>query len=311
MNIYEKILNNKERNNSLFYYLILLIINLGSLYFFLNLNIKYIFQLEPLIYLYILLALAIFNFSLVIIAIIYDLDRFIISNVFLIILIFIFTNKLFQENYIQLFILSGVFLIFNLLNYSIINRNYKSNLIINWPYLFRISWNFLIISFFIFIFNFLTFLPSFEKLTFENIYLTLNKFDNLNWISLDTKIVDILNKNIDKNLPNDIRKQAIINSIKDLNNKFNLNLETKSTLKDAISQYLTKQIETIKDSQEKIYIIKSIIAAILIATIQPIFYIIGFIVGYLSYFMMKILIALKIFKISYNQALKENIEISK
>lgn len=309
-NIYEKLKINNKNNKEILVFLILVIINLISLNFFIKHNLNYLFSIDINKYLFIISLFFIFNFSLALFYLIYDLEKFIILNILMIILIYLNLNKLLIDNYLLGFTLLGIFILIQFLIYFSIEKIYKNNILINWLAIFKISWNYSILTYLIFIFLLLSFLPSLEKLNFQDIYFSLGKFNLFfnNQFSLDQKIVNLINKNIDENLPQKIKIESLNNSIKELNNKFNIDLNINSTIREAIAKYLANQIDIIKKNNEKSVIIKSTILFLVIIIIQPIFYFMGFLVAYLYLFLIKILIYLKIFKLSYNQVLKEQIE---
>lgn len=310
-NIYEKLKTKDKSNKGILILFVLSLINLISLNFFINFNLNYLFLIDFNYYLIIISLLAIFNFSLVIIYLIYDFDRFIILVILMMLIIYLNLKNLLANNYLLGFTLLGIFLLFQLKIYYTIEKLYKNNILIDWLLILRTSWNYLILVYLIFIFTILTFLPSLEKLTFQNIYSNLSKFDLFlnSQFHLDQKVVDLLTKNFDKNLPPKIKSEYLNNAIKELNNKFSIQLNVNSTLREAIAQYLTNQIDLIKKNENKSLIIKSIILFLFLIIIQPLFYLAGFLISYICFLLVKLLIYLKIFNLSYNQILKEQIEI--
>jgi hypothetical protein len=312
-NIYEKLIpNNNPTNYSLIIFILLSIINIVSLYFFSFYNLKYLLQLDANHFLLLILFLVIFNFTLVILSIIYSLERFlyvlIINNLVILYILY----PIIKDNYLIYLLLLAGFNIVGINIYYLLEKIYKNNININWLNIFKTSWIYLIWTYLFFIFVLLTLLPSLEKLKFQDIYNSLNKLNYLSlnyFYSLDEKVINILNKNIDQKLPQNIKQDLVIKALKDLNNKFNLTLTTDSTLKEAVAQYLANQIDLMNQNQDKIYLIKSMIILLLIIIIQPFLYILGYLIAFFSWLLVKILISLKIFKITYNQILKEEITL--
>ncbi|MCS7183984.1 MAG: hypothetical protein NZ866_01380 [Patescibacteria group bacterium] len=309
VNIYNNLKLQEKNNKSLIYFIILSVLGLVSFYFFLNLNLNYLFKFDVYYYLLLLSLFAIFNFIFVLLSILYDLERIIFFNILLIFITYFTLNSIFQNNQIIFLSLLGILFLGNLFIYYSLENIYKKNINIDWLHLFRNSWNIFCFFYLMFTFTILTFLPSLERLSFQDIYKNLDKFSNFNNFYLNKNIVEILNKNIDQNLPDKIKKEAIQKAIQDLNNKFNLNLTPQSSVKEAIAQYLTNQIDLLKKNKDKNYVLKSIIFFVILIIIQPIFYFLGFIVSTISKIFIDIIIYFKIFKISYNQVLKETIEI--
>lgn len=311
-NIYQRLEKVETSRKSLFLFIFLSLINLAALYFFIKINLNHLLSLELPYYLLFLLLLFLFNFTLTILSIVYDLDRFILLNILMMLIIYFSLNNLILDNYFLMFFLLGLFILFQFNLYHSINKIYKNSINIDWLSIFRISWNIVTFFYLIFLFSFLTFLPSLEKLSFQDIYNSLNKFSNIKWnnqISLDTKIGDILNQNIESNLPLKLKNEVIMKSIKDLNNKFNINISAESTIREAVAQYLVKQIDIIKKNGNKTYFLKASILFMIFILIQPIFYLLGFIIAFISFLLIKILIHLKIFKLTYSQITKEIIDI--
>jgi hypothetical protein len=306
----------KISNKYWFFYFFLNLLSLSSIYLFININLNYLGSLNLNYYLILFLAFFIINVSTIFLILIFDLEKFIFFNILNIILIYLSLSKIFILNQYLLLILF-FYIILQIFLYFKIEKIYNNNILIDWLEIFRQSWKYFSMIYFIFLFVFMVFLPSIENIKAEHLNKILDnianfnnpKFINIRFDYINRKIEEVIYENLDKSLPEQLKRKTIYETINDLNKKFSINIKPENTIKEAIVKYIINQTTYLNTLGFRAYIIKTIIFLTVFLIIQPIFYITGIIFSNIFYFLSKTLIKLRFFKIEYKNTTKEEIEL--
>jgi hypothetical protein len=306
----------KISNKYWFFYFFLNFLSLSSIYIFININLNYLGSLNLNYYLILFLAFFIINVSTIFLILIFDLEKFIFFNILNIILIYLSLSKLFILNQYLLSILF-FYIILQIFLYFKIEKIYNNNILIDWLEIFRQSWKYFSMIYFIFLFVFMVFLPSIENIKAEHLNKILDnianfnnpKFINIRFDYINRKIEEVIYENLDKSLPEQLKRKTIYETINDLNKKFSINIKPENTIKEAIVKYIINQTTYLSTLGFKAYLIKTIIFLTIFLIIQPIFYITGIIFSNIFYFLSRTLIKLSFFKIEYKNITKEEIEL--
>jgi hypothetical protein len=306
----------KISNKYWFFYFFLNLLSLSSIYIFININLNYLGSLNLNYYPILFLAFFIINVSTIFLILIFDLEKFIFFNILNIILIYLSLSKLFILNQYLLSILF-FYIILQIFLYFKIEKIYNNNILIDWLEIFRQSWKYFSMIYFIFLFVFMVFLPSIENIKAEHLNKILDnisnfnnpKFVNIRFDYINRKIEEVIYENLDKSLPEQLKRKTIYETINDLNKKFSINIKSENTIKEAIVKYIINQTTYLNTLGFRAYIIKTIIFLTVFLIIQPIFYITGIILSNIFYFLSKTLIKLRFFKIEYKNITKEEIEL--
>jgi len=189
----------------------------------------------------------------------------------------------------------------------------KNSLKINWLHSFKTLWNINALFFLIVIFIFLSFYFDFSQIKKEQIENLLDKskslFEILNLgITPDSKIEDVILRNINVQLDETTKKEAVTLSINEINKKYNLNLKPESTIKEAIAQYLKNQTSAISNQQKGLNFNKLFIIIILILILNSLFHILGSISSFLSLIPFYFLKKIKLFETESEPVYKEKIK---
>jgi len=197
--------------------------------------------------------------------------------------------------------------------YFLLKNFDKNSLKINWFYSFRILWNINALFILIILFIYLGFYFDFSKITENQLSNLLDKtkfiFEILNLgITPDTKMEDIILRNIGLELDEATKKEAVALSINEINKRYNLNLKPESTIKEAIAQYIKNQSAIISNSQKKFSFNKISIIIIFLLILNSLLYILGYISAFLSLIPFYIIKKLKLFEIEKEPVYKEIIK---
>jgi hypothetical protein len=278
-------------------------------FWLLSLFLVFTFNLHKFIYLFFS-----FLFYLVFLAIIFYSDYlalilaliFTLSGSLFLFIFYKFSNEL--AVYLAL-----IYAILLLAAYFIFKNVERNSLKINWFYSFRILWNFSTLFILILVLIFLGFYFDFSKISQVQIINLLDKtkfiFEILNLgVTPDTKIEDIILRNIGVQLDETTKKETVKLSIDEINKRYNLNLKPESTLKEVIAQYLKNQTNMLANQQNKFNFNKIFVIIILILILNSILYLLGYIAGVLSLVPFYLLYKLKLYEIEKEPAYKEKIK---
>jgi len=207
-----------------------------------------------------------------------------------------------------------IFLLLRILAWYKIYSIYKNSINFNWNALFAVNWNYwsYIISLIIFLSIFYFF--SINNVSKEQIINFINYsnyfFEALNiGITPDTKIEDIVLRNVPQNLDEATKKELVNLVLEDINKKFNLKLKPNTKIKEFISDYLIEQIQKIKTS-EPISLASKIIVGIFVAGITKfLLSLFSFVFVLFSFLFFILLKALKLIKFTYEKIDKELITV--
>ena len=226
--------------------------------------------------------------------------------------LFLFIVYKFSSNDLATY-LALIYAILLLAAYFMSKNVERNSLKINWFYSFRILWNFSTLFILILVLIFLGFYFDFSKISQVQIINLLDKtkfiFEILNLgVTPDTKIEDIILRNIGVQLDETTKKETVKLSIDEINKRYNLNLKPESTLKEVIAQYLKNQTNMLANQQNKFNFNKIFVIIILILILNSILYLLGYIAGVLSLIPFYLLYKLKLYEIEKEPAYKEKIK---
>lgn len=228
---------------------------------------------------------------------------------------FLFYVLKFQyENLNLILYIVVIFIFFNLILWWKIKRIYESLIKLDFSKLFLTSWDFYI---YILIFSFFLWLivgydvQSLSKDKIINFISSLNYFfEVLNLgITPNTKVSDILTKNLPQNIDEKTKEQMIEIAIAELNKNFNLNLKKDSTFKEAISDYIVNRIENLRQTPSTFMSVKIIIGLIIILVLRYILIILGYFGLIIAFLIFSLIKYLKLVEIKFEKIDKEVISI--
>jgi len=200
-----------------------------------------------------------------------------------------------------------------LTSYFLVKNLERNNLKINWFHAFRILWN--TNSFFVLLtlLIFLAIYFDFSQITEHQIITLVDRtkfiFEILNiGVTPDTKIEEIILRNVAFQLDEATKKEAINLSLSEINKRYNLDLKPESTLKEAIAQYLKNQTANIAEQKNKLNFNKIFIIIILLLILNSLLYILGYVFSIFSLIPFYVIKKIRLFEIEKEPTYKEKIK---
>jgi hypothetical protein len=232
-------------------------------------------------------------FLWMILSLIFDLTTqtlvFLVSLV--LIAVTIFFNLLLLTADFKVAISTGlIFAILDLFSFWQLQQLAQVRLKVDWPSLFQIKWNAfswtVIVSMSLFIlFSLQAGFVSKEKfiqiMSFTQPLFKQTKFG----LTPSTTVSELATRSLPddiKKLNGQLREAAISLAIKQLSERFNVELSKEDTLSESIFKYLNQILKTASQDQVRLYALKLSSIVILIIILQPIFWFWGWILSYLA-----------------------------
>ena len=239
-----------------------------------------------------------------------NIGLFIFESIILFLLIYSYYG-FFNLNFLIYFL--PIFYIFNILLIWSLIRYYNNQPKLNFGKIFLISWNYylyiLLISLFLIIFFFD--FSSLSKDKIVNFVGSLNYiFEVLNvGITPNTTIEDVLGRNLPPGLDDSSRKEMINLALSELNKNFRLKLQSKTTVKEAIGDFIISKLQEIKNSESTLTMVKILLSIVLLLFLKYILTFLGYILSLFALLIFVLLKSLELVKIEYEKIDKEVIKI--